>query len=190
MQVTPLPHLLESEGHQLHRASKSLPTKISANFPRRKDPKDSSNPPDDRNLSHRTPAEGPGADSQSSSALYQPLSQSTLPWRVLLNFKSCIPACLALGEHRSNLSAENCGQRRPAATRDIQRHQCLKRNLSCFVLNVSDPSDSWEIRAKAGGGDTVSSSRNASPNSDRKVSSKERMQTIFLFPRAVVTQPW
>lgn len=28
------------------------------------------------------------------------------------------------------------------------------------------------------------------PNSERKVYSKERMQTVFLFPRTVVTQPW
>lgn len=44
---------------------------------------------------------------------------------------------------------QNCGQRRPAATRDIQRHRGLKRNLSCFVLNVTDPPDSWEIRGKS-----------------------------------------
>lgn len=98
-------------------------TKISADLPRRKDAKDSSNPHEDRNLFHRTPAEGPGANSKSSSALGQPLSQSTLPWRVLVSFGSCIPACLALGEHRSNLSAElwtktpSCDKRRTTPPR-------------------------------------------------------------------------
>lgn len=90
-----------------------------------------------------------------------------------MSFQSCIPACMALDEHRSNLSAENCGQRCPVKTGDIPHHQCLKRNLSCFVLDATDPSDSWETREKAGGGDTVGSSRNASllslsRNSNRK----------------------